>query len=311
MERYRAFFVLASLAMLVVGGGVGFMMARRAMFGVERVAAAVARVTQGDFSHRVRASGEGEEIEDLARAFNHMQDRIRDLISELRDVTNNIAHDLRSPLTRIRGLAETTLTGGHGLPDCREALGGVVEETDRLIGMINTMLAIAEADSGAVDYTVHTADLTAIVRQAVELLQPVAEESRISLTTSVPDGSVQVAGDTSMLQRVVANLLDNSLKYTPPGGRVTARLHRRDGQAVVEVIDTGVGIPEQDLPRVFDRFFRGDASRSTPGNGLGSSYVQSVVRAHRGHVAVTSVPREHTTFRVSLPVLVPGPGEAG
>ena len=310
MERYRAFFVLASVVMLLVGGGVGSMMARRAMLGIERIAAVVERVTEGDFSQRVSALGEGEEVENLARTFNHMQDRIQELIAELRDVTNNIAHDLRSPLTRIRGLAETTLTGGRSMADCQEALGGVVEETDRLIGMINTMLAIAEADSGAVDYTVHKADLAAIVSRAVELHQPVAEEGRISLTASVPDGTLQVAGDTSMLQRAVANLLDNALKYTPPGGRVTARLHRRDGQAVVEVIDAGVGIPEQDLPRVFDRFFRGDESRSTPGNGLGLSYVQAVVRAHGGHVAVASLPRQHTTFRVSLPVDAHDPGEA-
>ena len=311
MERYRVFFVLASVVMLMVGSGVGFTMARRAMLGVERIAAAVERVTQGDFSRRVAASGEGEEIEGLARAFNHMQDRIRDLIAELRDVTNSIAHDLRSPLTRIRGLAETTLTGGHGLPDCREALGGVVEETDRLIGMINTMFAIAEADSGGVDYTVHTADLTAIISRAVELLQPVAEEGRITLTANLPDGTLRVAGDTSMLQRVVANLLGNAIKYTPAGGRVTVRLHQRADRAVIEVVDTGVGIPGQDLPRVFDRFFRGDESRSTPGNGLGLSYARSIVRAHGGDVTAESVPRQYTTFRVSLPLDGRGLGGAG
>lgn len=311
MQKYRAFFILASVVMLLVGGGVGSMMAGRAMLGIERIAAVVERVTQGDFSQRLTALGEGEEVEGLARAFNHMQDRIQELIAELRDVTNNIAHDLRSPLTRIRGMAETTLTGAQSVTEYQEALGGIIEETDRLVGMINTMLAIAEADSGAVDYTVHTADLAAIVRRAVELLQPVAEESRIVLTTNVSDGPVQIAGDTSMLQRVVANLLDNAIKYTPPGGTVTARLHQRDGRAVVEVIDTGIGIPAQDVPRVFDRFFRGDASRSSSGNGLGLSYVQSVVRAHGGEAAVTSMPRQHTTFRVSLPVHAPAPGGAG
>jgi signal transduction histidine kinase len=230
-----------------------------------------------------------------------MLERIQGLVKELRDVTNNIAHDLRSPLTRIRGIAETTLTGEPTLDAYREMAGMVIEESDRLVEMINIMLEIAMAESGVRDLPRDEVDMTELAKEACELFHVLAEDKQVWLGIEIPQEHLIIQGDRSRLQRIIANLLDNAIKFTPRGGNVLLFVEGTLTHVIVSVADTGMGINSQDLPHIFERFYRADRSRSTPGNGLGLSLVQALVRCHSGEITVESNPGKGSKFTLSLP----------
>jgi heavy metal sensor kinase len=305
MESYRETFGTALVVMLLTGAVAGWLLARRAMSGVARVTQTAVRIGEGDLSRRVPLGQEGQEIDDLARAFNTMLERIQTLIGELKEVTDNIAHDLRSPLTRIRGIAETTFTGRTNLEGYREMASTVIEESDRLVEMINTMLEIAQTDAGLAELSEGPVDIRRIMQEAAELFQPMAEDKGVRLVSDAGEHPLTIQGDRVRLQRVIANLLDNAIKYTPAGGRASLSAEETRSRVIVRVSDTGIGIREADLSRIFDRFYRSDPSRSTPGNGLGLSLAQAVIRAHRGEIKVTSSPGQGSTFTLILPKTVP------
>lgn len=306
MTRYRQTFGWGVLGILALGSIVGWSLADRAMSGVKRVTqTAVSIANEGNLIHRVPVGNEGREIRNLALAFNNMLERIQSLVSELREVTDNIAHDLRSPITRIRGVAETTLTSNEKLDTYREMTATIIEECDRLVGMINTMLEITETQAGAANFEVAPVDIIKIVKDAHELFQPVAEDKNVTLELDVQNGvkTVLVPGDAVKLQRAMANLLDNAVKYTDYGGKVTVSVEQMQTQAKISVSDTGPGIDEKDITRIFDRFYRADTSRSTAGNGLGLSLAHAIVRAHKGKIVVESTPGKGSTFTIILPCI--------
>jgi signal transduction histidine kinase len=239
----------------------------------------------------------GEEIDQLAATFNLMLDRIQGLVADIREMTDNIAHDLKSPITRIRGQAELALTTGGPL---EELAGTAIEESDRLLTMIDAMLFISRTEAGVTRPELKPLDLAALVRDAGELFRSLAEDKRILLAWSAPD-RLPFMADTPLVQRMLANLIDNAIKYTPAGGEVAVALESdAEGAAVVRVRDTGPGIPDGDLPHVFERFYRGDPSRSQPGAGLGLSLARAVARAHGGDITVASSPAG-STFTVRIP----------
>ncbi len=306
VRKYRETFEIALAVMLVCGGLAGWFLARWAMSGVERVTEAALRIGREDLGLRVPPGKEGREIENLALAFNGMLERIQALVEELKEVTDNVAHDLRGPITRIRGLAESSLLSGEEGDSWREAAGAVVEESDRLVEMINTMLEISRAEAGVLEIARAPVDLGEIVAAAGELFQPLAEEKGIDLESSYPEEALLVPGDKGRLQRAVANLLDNAIKFTPAGGRVELQARREEGKAKIQVKDTGSGIDPFDLPRIFERFYRGEKSRSSEGNGLGLSLARAVVRAHGGEIEVESAPGKGSAFTILLPLLGDG-----
>lgn len=301
MAKYRRTFADGLIIMVVCGGVVGWFVARRAMSGVERVTRTAQTISQGNLSMRVPLGREGAEIRRLALAFNEMLEKISALIRELRDVINNIAHDLRSPLTRIRGIIETTLTSKPDLPAYREMASSVAEETDRLVSMINTMLEIAQTEAGLAELSKSPVDARAIITDAFELFEPVAEDKRIILEMDLPSEPLQILADVPRLQRAVANLLDNAIKYTPEGGKVVLSARKENSRIVISIVDTGLGISETDLPHLFDRFYRGDKSRSQPGSGLGLSLAKALVEAHGGKINVSSTPGKGAIFTIALP----------
>ncbi len=302
MERYRETVGTATLVMIFFGVLLGWSLSRRAMAGVQRVTTTATQIRQGDLSRRVPLRNEGIEIDNLARAFNEMLDSIEAVVQELREVTDNIAHDLRSPVTRMRGIAETTLTGNPDLRDFQEMAATMVEESDRLIEMINTMLEITKTSSGVADLTTTEIEMNRLVMDAAEIFMPLAEEKGVVLKTGIPDSPVTVRGDRPRLQRVLSNLLDNAIKYTPQGGGVEISLDTNGREVRVKVADTGIGIAPQKVEKVFERFYRGDESRSTPGSGLGLSLAQAIVNAHGGRIEVESRVGEGSTFTVVLPM---------
>ncbi len=301
LERYREGFFTALVIMLIFGGAGGWFMARRALSGVERVTQTANSISKGDLTLRVPLGNEGTEIENLASTFNEMLDRISKLVTELKEVTNNIAHDLRSPLTRIRGIVETTLTSEDSIRAYKEMAYSVAEETDRLINMINTMLEIAQTEAGLARISKCAVDVRTLIQDAEELFGPVAEERGINLQISVPDDPLTVQIDIPRLQRAIANLLDNAIKYTDPGGLVNLSCGMEPTGVFIAVQDTGKGISEQDLPHIFERFYRCDRSRSLPGSGLGLSHARAIVEAHGGSISVRNTPGNGCTFTIHLP----------
>ena len=293
-------FLLTLVVVLLCGGPIGWFMARRALHGVKVVTRTANEITAGALDRRVPIGSQGDELDHLARTFNTMLDRMQTLIIGMRDMADNLAHDLRSPLARIRAAAEMSLSNGEA-NGAREALAvNTIEECDRLLDMVNTTLDIAEADSGAAKLNVSRIDLAEIVLSACELFQTVAEDNRITLLTSVPE-NCHIQGDRQRVQRVVANLLDNALKYTPAGGQIRIVLGEQEAQVLLTIEDTGVGISADDLPQIFQRFYRCDRSRSQYGIGLGLSLALAFVRAHGGDITVTSTLGIGSVFNVVLP----------
>ena len=302
LERYRETFGTALVIMLICGGLVGWLLARKAMSGVKRVTDTAIRIGRHDFGQRVTVTGEGEEISALVQAFNDMLERIESLLDELRQITDNVAHELRTPITRIRGIAETTLKGNGTLEEFREMASLVIDGSDELIEMIGTMLEIAKADSGVAELAVTPLDIIEIVEGAADLFIPAAEDKRIDIRLNKPPYPVTVLGDRPRLQRVVANLLDNAIKYTPAGGTITLSVTAETSVAKVEVVNTGVGIDDKDISRIFNRFYRCDKSRSTTGSGLGLSLALAIIHAHGGDITVQSSD-SGSVFTVYIPTL--------
>jgi signal transduction histidine kinase len=301
---FKEVFSSGMLFFLISGTLVGWFLARRALLGVEEVTTTAQKITGGVFGQRVplTVKKRGAEIDRLAKTFNDMLDRIQALMKGMRETNDNIAHDLRSPLTRIRGIAEMALTGGgQSIPEYEAAAAKTIEECDRLLEMINTMLEISETEAGAIKLKTEELDLVRLVRDAVELFLPVAEDKRIDLSAHFPE-SCYFNGDLQRLQRMLANLLDNALKYTPAGGKVSVTVTESENKILITVQDTGVGIDEHDLPHIFERFYRCDPSRSQPGIGLGLSLSLAIARAHGGDIKVTSISEQGSVFDIFLPL---------
>ena len=301
LESYRETFSTAFLLIITFGGIGAYLIARRAMGGVREVTEAAARIAAGDLDQPISSGNRGEEIEALAAMFNTMQERIAGLIDELKGVINNVAHDLRMPITRMRGVAETTLTRKADISSYRDMAVTVIEESDRLVGQINTILELAEIDAGLKVLAMEEVDLARIVCMAVELYQPAAEERNIELAVQLDKQPVSVAGNLNGLQRLLANLLDNGVKFTPAGGKITITLLAEADYAVLSVADNGPGIPKEDMEQIFDRFYRGDSSRSIAGNGLGLALVKAIAQKHHGTVTVVSDGTSGSCFVVRLP----------
>ena len=300
MGAFRERFFIMMATLMVVGGLIGWFMARRALSGIEEVTQTAEEISAGAIERRVPLKARGAEVDRLATTFNSMLDRIHALLHGMREMTDNIAHDLRSPITRIRGVAEMTLTSGESMDEYENMAANTIEECDRLLEMIETMLAISELEAGAGNLAMAEVDMAGVVEDACELFQPPAEDNGIAVVVEVPTGAL-VYGDIQRLQRLVANLLDNAIKYTPPEGTVTVSTDGDKSMVFVEVKDTGIGISGEDFSNIFERFYRCDPSRSDAGVGLGLSLVMAIARSHGGDVAITSSPGKGTTFTVSLP----------
>ena len=210
-----------------------------------------------------------------------MLGRIHVLVEGMKTTNDNIAHELRSPITRIRGLAEMTLTGDSSEREFQEMAASTIEESDRLLGMINTMLDIAEAEAGVMNLKLTSFNFAGLVRKLCDLYEPLSAEKEIQVVTEIPEISM-VFSDLQKLQRVAANLLDNAIKYTPIGGTVTLSVNPLGPNTQFSIANTGPGISKADLPHIFERFYRGDRSRTGSGNGLGLSLVHAIVKAHGG-----------------------------
>lgn len=299
---FRRMSFSVAFPLLIFSAVVGWFLARRELRDVEQVTLTAERITHGDYSHRVRIKRDTLEVKKLSDAFNVMLDRIQALIKGMKEVTDDVAHDLRSPLTRIRGQAEMALVGEKSADYYRDTAASTIEECDTLIDMINTMLDITEVEAGVDAAPQETVAINDLIRSACELFEPVAAEKDIKLTAVLADTQPYLRGDKHKIQRIVTNLIENGIKYNRPGGRVTVTATSDAQWLNIRVEDTGQGIAEKDRHRVFDRFYRGDTSRSEPGLGLGLSLVKAIVWASGGDIQVESVLNQGSCFTVRLPL---------
>lgn len=297
---FRHVFILIMGLMFILSTVAGWFMARRALTGVEEVTQTAIQVSDGKFDKRVRVTGHGEEIDRLASTFNNMLEKLQILITDIKEINDNVAHDLRSPVTRIRGIAETTLLASEGDPELEAMAGSIIEECDGLLVMINTMLDISEAEAGVSKLNISDVDLSKIIYEACELFQPVAEDKNIDIMHEL-DANVSIKADKEKIQRLIANLLDNALKYTPPNGTITFAVKQDQNEVIITITDTGIGISEKDIPKIFNRFYRCDRSRSLQGIGLGLSLARAIVMVHHGAINVSSELNRGSAFTVSLP----------
>ena len=302
LARFRAALGLVTLSIVVLAFSGGWLATQSALEPIRRLIAAVNRiVTTGQTDARVPVSTKRDAIAELTLLFNAMLDKIEGLVTAMRGALDNVAHDLKTPLTRLRGTAEMALASPPDVDHYREALADCIEETDRVLVMLNTLMDISEAESGAMPLQREPVRLADVVSRSLDLYREVAEAKGVTLVAH-PTNGASVSGDRVRLEQVAANLVDNAVKYTPRGGQVTVDVLRNGSRAQLRVHDTGPGIPPDELPRIWDRLFRGDRSRAERGLGLGLSLVKAIVEAHGGTVSVDSQPNAGSTFTVSLPV---------
>ncbi len=279
-RRMRTSMVWIGALALLLALGAGLVMARHWLRSVDNVNKTAGEIMQGDMSRRVPVRGTDDELDRLARNLNAMLDRIEALMTGLRQVTDNIAHDLRSPLNRLRSRLEVTLMDDPEKAVYRQALGDTMREADDLLKTFNALLLIGEAEAGLEKSSLEQVDLSERLADVAELYEPAAEAQGLDLKIEIADG-LFVRGNASLISQAFVNLLDNALKYAPGDGTVSimAGLDEKGGPWVV-VADTGPGIPEADRQRVLDRFVRLEGSRSTPGSGLGLALVSAVAKLH-------------------------------
>ncbi len=252
--------------------------AYRTLARVDRISDTVSRIGSDDLSSRLQEGPHPDEITRLSRTFNRMLDRIQSSVHQMRVLTDSVAHDLKSPVTSIRGSLEVALSNGA---HWHERVAEAIEGLDRLAQLLNTTLDVAEADAGALQLRKETIELSEMVRQLVDLYQPALAEHRHEVVTELQ--AVLVEADASLLHRVLANLLDNEIAHLPPGCRINVSVLRKDNQAEVVLEDNGPGFPVDIRGRALDRFVKGQHST---GHGLGLAFVGAAIQAHGGHVAV-------------------------
>jgi signal transduction histidine kinase len=276
-----------SIALVIVLGLFGgVLVSRNVLRRLEAINRTSQQIVAGDFSKRVPVSANGDEFDDLSRNLNRMLDRIERLMRGMREVSDNVAHDLRSPLNRLRSRLEHV--SRHRIVDVemRRDIEAAVEETDRLIGTFNALLLIAEAEAGSVRESMEELDLKEVIESIAELYEPLAEEKEVRLKLRKAPAGIMISGNRNLISQALANLVDNAIKYSPAGSEVAIALeHGADGARLI-VADNGPGIPADDRNRVVERFVRLESSRNSPGTGLGLSLVSAVARLHEAELVL-------------------------
>jgi signal transduction histidine kinase len=282
-------FFYAVIGILVFSVLAGIITSRRVLKRIDAINATSAKIMSGSLSERIPVTRANDEFDTLATSLNAMLDRIEGLMQGLKEVTDNVAHDLKTPLTRLRTKAEAALRDSSGTDSQREALEATITESDKLIKTFNALLMIARAEAGAPSGAFADVDVSAVAADVAELYEPAAEEQGIALETDIAPG-VRLRANRELIGQALVNLVENALKYHEPvegrAGRIRVAVRAAAGRVLIEVTDNGPGIAPEDRLRVVERFVRLEKSRTEPGSGLGLSLVNAVARLHKGEFRI-------------------------
>ena len=303
LARYRFWFWTILLATFAIFPLVGYKIARHGIRPVEEMATTARHISSTNLQERILAEGYPSELASLASTFNQMLDRLEESFDRISRFSADIAHDLRTPVNNIRGEAEVALARARTIDEYRDVLGSCLEEAVRLSDLVGDLLFLARAESPLTHLHREHVNVDELLDGVREYYEASAAEGNVSLATAVADEPVIAQLDRTLLQRAVGNLVSNALAHTLPGGAVMLRSNADSSTIRIAVSDTGVGIPAEALPRVFDRFFRVDSSRSqaSGGTGLGLAIVQSIALLHGGNVKISSQPGQGTTVTLHIP----------
>ena len=306
LQRFQWLLVLSIPVVLVLASAGGYWMGRRALAPVDEITRAARSVSEHNLSRRLAIPRAADELQRLTGTFNQMLDRLEAAFKRITQFTADASHELRTPVALVRTTAELSLRRQRDDPEYREALGQILEEAERMSILIESLMTLARMDFGAEALSFATLDMTSVVREACVRSEPLAQSKRIRFESAIPDVPILVNADAHALQRLLVILIDNAIKYTPEGGRIRVGLEAGAGDVSVNVHDTGIGMSPEDLPFIFERFYRADKARSREagGAGLGLSMARWIADAHHASIHVESVLGEGSTFEVRIPRVV-------
>lgn len=301
LERFSIGLFTSIPGVLIVSALAGYFVSRRALRPIDRLTAAVRSISIGNLSGRLPISSSGDELQRLAETCNHMLERLEGSVRGIQRFTADASHELRSPISFVRMVAELAMGNPSVDPESRESFEEILAESEAASNLLEEMLTLARADSGRSEFRFEPLDLCELIEEVRIRALPLAEVKRQNLLVD-RDFSAPVNGDRASLRRLLWTLVDNAIKYTPCGGRVELQVATVEGQTKIEVRDNGIGIPAAILPRIFERFFRADPSRTqVDGTGLGLAIAKWIADMHHAAISVESMEGRGTTFRVVFP----------
>ncbi len=300
LESFRQSFLTVLIPLVFLSLLIGAWVASRFLRPIQELTSAMGNILGGNINARAPVKGNRDELDELSQLFNRMLDRISGLMSTLKETVDNVAHDLRTPLTRLKMAAEVGLQKASSVESTRDALVECVEDADSILRMLNAILEISEAEAGTARLNFQKISAKDIFSEITELYSMVAEDKQIELRTSVPD-DFSIYGDHGKLLQALGNLIDNAIKFSPSGTAVELYAKRDGTFDVLAVKDQGPGIPASELSKVWTRLYRGEKSRTRPGLGLGLSIVQAIASQHGGEAVLDNHPGQGTTFYIRIP----------
>lgn len=302
LEHLSRIFIIIMMLLFILGLTGGIFLSYLTLQPIRRVIESVQSIEIGKMANKLPRPMTKDEVGELTELFNDMLENINRLIINMKNSLDNVAHDLRTPMTRLRNLAEMALIENSQKDLLIEALQSCVEESDQILKILDTIMDISEAESGSMNIELKTEDLSKLSERIVDMYEIIAEENDLKINSSIPD-NLEIKIDTTRIGQAMANIFDNAVKYTPPGGTIDLTVFSDNDEMKIIIKDTGIGIPKEDLSKVWSRLYRGDQSRSNKGLGLGLSITKGIVEAHHGKIKIDSEANKGTTFTITLPNL--------
>lgn len=300
-DRFKKLIITLLLPLVCIGFFGGGIIAKNALRPVRRLLDAVNSIYRGEMTARVQRTYAGDELDKLAQLFNQMLEKINSLISCIKDSLDNVAHDIRTPIARLRAISEATLLQETATPDLyREALVDCIEEADRISRILNVMMDISESETGIMSLDIKRVNMSHLVAKLAEMYRYAADEKQIQILMDTTAESYAFVDENRIIQ-AIANVIDNAVKYTSEGGLVAIAVAADESEVCITVTDSGIGIPQDEIHRIWERLYRCDHSRSQKGMGLGLSLVKAYIQSHHGTIEVNSQLNQGTTFKIHIP----------